>query len=302
MSATEDDEAAAAPPRDMAELRARLAEADDDDDPSMDGLGAGLGAMILFGCPLGHWLGTDSSLIGGLATGLGIGLVLFVAAVVVSSIMDTAVGKVRSSPLTLALVSLGAGAAWFSMYEPLWVPLAMTATLPLVGFSELAQARRKRARGVEGNLLGLSKGTLKRVEALPEEMPPSIAAIVDRAISNVATIDRYVRTGLVQRAALDAGALQRDLDRSVHGLVDRVPLAIELSDRKDPELQRRADEVMAALSEIADQIASVADGVLLAASAEEADALDALQERAEQLRLMAEGYSEVSRAVRQGPG
>lgn len=301
MSESDPEDSPDAPrPRDLATLRERLATVDDDDDPSMDGIGAGLGAMLLFGCPLGHWLGTDSSALVGLATGLGIGVLLFIGTVIVSAAMDSLVGKARSSAWTLGLASLGAAAIWFSMYSPMWVPLAMSATLPVVGFSDMIKLRRQRAAGGGATLLGLSVATVKQIRALPTDLPESTAAIIDRAISNVATIDRYIENGLVQRAALDGGALRRDIDRALHGLLDRAPLAAELRQRDDPELRQRADALEAALESIADQIASVADGVLLAASAEEVDALDALRERAEQLKLMAEGYAEVNRAVREG--
>lgn len=211
-------------------------------------------------------------------------LAMAVAFVVVAAIFDGALGKRRSELAGTFAAFAGAIGWWLSHYRLLGlIPLGVAATGFLMTWFWPKPS-------------GLSHELAMALAALPEELPPSITAALERAAADSERLEATLREDLIGDTAVDAIALRADIMAALRAMADRARLAARLDEAArtgSAKLEAAASEARNQIDALAGQISSATEALLLYAAARQPAGADELRSRANDLRATTAGLQEL---------
>ncbi len=273
--------------------------------PDGSGLDASLNAAMLL-IPvwaIGHGLATDDGFLISAAIGLGGALLIGFGGALFAGMLN---GPLQPpwDDLLGYLIAATAGLGWWltrEAYPPLLVAvLALCAYGLFLIFFRLGRRKKAAAAAAQAAsdaVAALPDDTVRRLEGLPKDLSPAIAAPLDRALADFAALHPFLTGDLADDPEVDAAATLRDAVRTVDALARRADrlrrLHAAAADRDSPDVRAAVAEAQRHFERLAADLHAAADAVLVYAGTQGDDGASRLRERADALRLAADALAEL---------
>lgn len=225
----------------------------------------------------------------GVAVALSVGLAFVspFAAGIVAAFVDGAM----ADRIAWALMVAAAAIVWVAMGGPVVAAALALCAVPLF----LVLERRYRDQEADPQPASILPDALhERLAGLPEGLPESVSAQIDRALTSVESLHEL-------RAELPEGdVMWTDALACTERVVDRAEASLQLHrlPQRSEEIERAKQAIDAQLRELADQLAAVVDAGSRFIALDR-DGLEVeLSERAESLHALVEATHEVDDALR----
>ncbi|MCR9164602.1 MAG: hypothetical protein ACE37F_13820 [Nannocystaceae bacterium] len=225
----------------------------------------------------------------GVAVALSVGLAFAspFAAGIVAAFVDGAM----ADRIAWALMVAAAAIVWVAMGGPVVAAALALCAVPLF----LVLERRYRDQEADPQRASILPDALhERLAGLPEGLPESVSAQIDRALTSVESLHEL-------RAELPEGdVMWTDALACTERVVDRAEASLQLHrlPQRSEEIERAKQAIDAQLRELADQLAAVVDAGSRFIALDR-DGLEVeLSERAESLHALVEATHEVDDALR----